>query len=137
MALNLDPLWTTTLPIKIHLATVVPAFLIGTYQIFASKKGAPLHRALGYLYLTLMSITAVSTLFIHAIMPDSPFFGLSPIHLFVPLTFFSVVGALRGAWTHNIRMHQRAMIGLYIGGILIAGSLTFLPGRLMHAIFFG
>ncbi len=70
-------------------------------------------------------------------MPHSPFWGLSPIHLLVPLTLFSVVGALRGAWTHNIAMHKRSMIGLYIGGMLIAGTLTFLPGRIMHAVAFG
>ena len=29
------------------------------------------------------------------------------------------------------------MIGLYFGGILIAGGLTFLPGRLMYRLFFG
>ena len=29
------------------------------------------------------------------------------------------------------------MLGVYIGGILIAGSLTFLPGRIMHAVVFG
>jgi len=59
------------------------------------------------------------------------------IHLFVPLTLFGVYGALRGARTHNVRMHQRAMLGVYIGGILIAGSLAFLPGRIMHAVTFG
>jgi uncharacterized membrane protein len=29
------------------------------------------------------------------------------------------------------------MLSVYIGGILIAGSLTFLPGRIMHAVAFG
>ena len=29
------------------------------------------------------------------------------------------------------------MLGVYIGGILIAGSLTLLPGRIMHAVVFG
>ena len=135
--MNLEPVLDASLPIKIHLATVLPAFAIGTWQIFFSTKGAPFHRALGYIYLTLMSITAFSTLFIHAVMPNRPFFGFSPIHLFVPLTLFSVVGALRGAWTHNVRMHQRSMIGLYVGGLLIAGGLTFLPGRVMYNVFFG
>jgi len=27
------------------------------------------------------------------------------------------------------------MIGLYVGGLLIAGGLTFLPGRIMHRLF--
>ena len=70
-------------------------------------------------------------------MPRSPFFGLSPIHLFVPLTLFGVASALYGARTHNIRAHRNAMIGTYIGGLLIAGSLAFMPGRIMHAVAFG
>ncbi|HEX3652657.1 MAG TPA: DUF2306 domain-containing protein [Rhizomicrobium sp.] len=93
----LEPLLRAPLPVQIHVATVVPAFFIGSYLIFLSRKGARHHRVLGYFYLTLMTITAVAALFVHAIMPSSPLFGLSPIHLFVPLTLFGVVGALRGA----------------------------------------
>ncbi len=135
--MTLEPLLHAPLAVQIHVATVVPAFVIGTFLIFISAKGAPLHRALGYLYLVLMSVTAVTTLFVHQLMPQSPLWGLSPIHLLVPLTLFAVVGALRGAWTHNIAMHKRAMIGLYVGGMLIAGAFTFLPGRIMYAVAFG
>jgi len=135
--MTLAPLLHAPLAVQIHVATVVPAFFIGTYQIFFSRKGAPFHRALGYVYLVLMTITAITTLFIHALMPNGPFGGFSPIHLLVGLVLFGVVGALRGAWTHNIPMHRRAMLGVYIGGILIAGGLTFLPGRIMHAVVFG
>jgi len=135
--LTLQPLLHAPLAVQIHVATVVPAFLIGTYQIFLSRKGEPFHRALGYIYLTLMTITAIAALFVQALMPHGPFFGFSPIHLFVPLTLFGVYGALRGARTHNVRMHRRAMLGVYIGGILIAGSLAFMPGRIMHAVTFG
>ncbi len=136
MHFNLDPVWTADLPIQIHLATVIPAFVIGTYLIFFSTKGAPHHRALGYLYLTLMSITAVAALFIHQVNPGGPF-GFSFIHLFVPLTIWGVYNAIVGARTHNIKRHRGAMIGLYVGGLLIAGGLTFLPGRVMYRIFFG
>jgi len=135
--MTLAPLLHASLPIKIHVATVLPAFLIGTYQIFLSRKGAPLHRALGYVYLTLMTVTAISALFVQSLMPHGPFFGFSPIHLLVPLVLFGVYNALRGAWTHNIARHRGAMIGVYVGGILIAGSLTLLPGRVMHAVVFG
>lgn len=135
--MNLTPLLHAPLAVQIHVATVVPAFFLGTWQIFLSRKGAPFHRALGYVYLTLMTVTAVAALFIHAIMPNSPFFGMSPIHLFATLTLFGVVGALRGAWTHNIPAHRGAMLGVYIGGLLIAGSLAFMPGRIMHAVVFG
>jgi uncharacterized membrane protein len=123
--------------VQIHLATVVPAFAISTWQIFFSRKGAPLHRAFGFLYLALMTITAVAALFIHQLPAMDIFHGFGPIHLFVPLTLFGVTGALYGARTHNIPLHRRAMLGVYIGGLLIAGSLAFLPGRLMHAWLFG
>ena len=132
MGFDIGPVLRASLAVQFHLATVLPAFAIGTYLIFFSSKGAPHHRALGYVYLALMSITAVSTLFIHELNPG----GFSPIHLFVPLTFFGVWGAISGARAHNIRRHRSAMLGLYIGGVLIAGALTFLPGRVMYSVFF-
>jgi len=134
--MNIDPLLHAPLSVKVHLATVIPAFVIGTWQVFLSHKGATAHRALGYVYMALMTITAIDALFIHALMPNAPF-GLSPIHLLVPLTLFSVGKALWAAGRHDIRRHRNAMIALYVGGILIAGSLTLLPGRLLHAVVFG
>jgi uncharacterized membrane protein len=131
------PILEAPLAVKIHLATVVPAFVIGTWLIFLSRKGAPVHRAFGAIYLALMTVTAITTLFVHQLMPNSPFFGLSPIHLLVPLTLFAVVSALWAARNHDIAGHRRAMLGLYIGGMLIAGGLTLLPGRILYRTFFG
>jgi uncharacterized membrane protein len=139
--MTLAPLLAAPVAVKIHVAPVVPAFLLGTWLIFFSTKGAPWHRATGYAYLTLMTVTAIAAIFISQIsaLDIVHVFGLGfgPIHLFVPLTLFGVVGALRGAWTHNIALHRKAMMGVYIGGLLIAGSLAFLPGRIMHRIVFG
>lgn len=135
MGFDLSPIAGASLPIKLHLATVLPAFALGLYLIFASKKGSPLHRRLGFLYMGLMVATAIASIFIHAINPRG-FFGLSPVHLFVPLTAWAVYNGYLGAKTHNTIRHRGAMIGLFIGGLLIAGSLTFLPGRIMHAVFF-
>jgi uncharacterized membrane protein len=135
--MSLEPLLRAPLAVQIHVATVLPAFLIGTFQIFISRKGSPIHRVLGYVYLILMSVTAITTLFVHQLMPNSPFWGLSPIHLLVPLTLFGVIGALYGAWTHNIAAHKQAMIMLYVGALLIAGGFTLVPGRIMHAVVFG
>jgi uncharacterized membrane protein len=134
---TLAPILHAPFAVRFHVATVVPAALIGTWQIFFSRKGMPLHRALGYVYLALMTITALSTLWVHQLMPHGPFFGFSPIHLLIPLTLFGNYGAIRGARAHNIAMHRRAILGVYIGGIFVAGGLTFLPGRIMHAVFFG
>lgn len=135
--MSLEPLLSAPLAIQVHVTTVVPAFVIGTWQIFLSRKGARHHRFWGYVYLALMTVTAIAAIFVQTIIPDGPFWGFSPIHLFVPMTLFGVFGALYGARTHNISMHRRSMLGVYIGGILIAGAFTFMPGRIMHAVFFG
>jgi len=135
--MSLAPLLAAPLAIQVHVATVVPASMIGTWQIFFSRKGARHHRFWGYVYLALMTVTAIAAIFVQTLMPNGPFGGFSPIHLFVPLTLSCVAGAIYGAKTRNIRLHRLSMLGVYIGGILIAGAFTFVPGRIMHAVFFG
>jgi uncharacterized membrane protein len=128
-----SPILGAPLAVRIHLATVLPAFVIGTWLIFFSTKGAPFHRALGALYLVLMTVTAVATFFIRSINAGE----LSLIHLFIPLTLFGVVGALWNVRRNNIKGHRNAMLGLYFGGLVIAGALTLVPGRLLHRFLFG
>jgi uncharacterized membrane protein len=134
---TLEPLLHASPAIQFHVATVVPAVILGTWQIFVSRRGTTLHRVIGYTYLTLMSVTALSTLWIHRLMPDKPFWGFSPIHLLIPLVFYGVYGALRGAWTHRIQLHRRAMIILYATAIVVTGLFTLVPGRIMNAVVFG
>jgi uncharacterized membrane protein len=134
---TLAPLLAAPFAIKLHVATVVPAFFLGTWLIFFSRKGARRHRAVGYIYLTLMTVTAITALWIHQIPAIDIVYGFGPIHIFSIVTLSGVVGALRGAWTHNIKMHRSSMLGVYIGGLLIAGTFAFLPGRIMHALVFG
>ncbi len=131
--MNLGLIEQAPLAVKIHMATVIPAFAIGTWLIFFSTKGARWHRALGAVYLTLMTVTAITTLFIHTINPGH----FSPIHLFVPLTLVGVTATVLALRRRNIAAHKRSMIGLYVGALLIAGAFTFVPGRLMHGLFFG
>ncbi len=131
--MNLAPVAEAPLAIKIHLATVIPAFAIGTWLIFFSTKGARGHRALGAVYLVLMTATAVAACFIRSLNPG----GLSLVHLFVPLTLFGVFSALWNVRRGNVSGHRNAMLGLYVGGLLIAGGLTLLPGRLLHSVVFG
>ncbi|HEX2760807.1 MAG TPA: DUF2306 domain-containing protein [Rhizomicrobium sp.] len=135
--MSLAPLLAAPFAVQLHVFTVVPAFFLGAWLIFFSRKGARRHRAIGYAYLGLMTVTAIAALFIHQIPSIDIVFGFGPIHLFSLLTLSGVVGALRGAWGHDVRMHRSAMPGVYIGGILIAGTFAFLPGRIMHAMLFG
>ncbi len=118
-----------------HLATIVPAFVIGTYMMFA-RKGSPLHRALGKTYMLLMLATAVTTLFMPAIVGPSLLGHFGFIHLFSVLVLTSVPRAYLAAKRHDVMAHRNTMIGLYVGGILIAGAFTFMPGRLLNTWLF-
>jgi uncharacterized membrane protein len=131
--MNFAAIGEEPLAIQLHLATVLPAFVIGTWLIFGSRKGSPGHRALGAVYLGLMTVTAIAAFFIRSIDPGR----LSLVHLFIPLTLFGVVGALWNVRRGNIKGHRNAMLGVYFGGLVIAGALTLLPGRLLHRVFFG
>jgi uncharacterized membrane protein len=131
--MDISPLIHAPLAVRIHLLTVLPAFAIGTWQIFFSVKGSRLHRGFGFAYLALMTMTAGATFFIRSVGNGH----LTLIHLFIPLTLFGVVGALWYARHGDIAGHRRAMLGLYFGGLILAGALTLLPGRLLHRVFFG
>ncbi|MGL4233289.1 MAG: DUF2306 domain-containing protein [Casimicrobium sp.] len=128
--------YATYLPLAYaHLATVLPAFAIGTYMMFA-RKGDRFHRFLGKGYMVLMLTTAIITLFMPAAVGPKFFGHFGFIHLFSVLTLVSVPQAYFAARSHNIVAHKSAMIGLYIGGILIAGGFALMPGRLLHSWLF-
>lgn len=114
-----------------HLATIVPAFLIGTTLLFM-RKGTRRHKALGRIYMPLMLVTAVITLFMPAAIGPRLLGHFGYIHGFSALALYSVPTAYLNARRGNIRGHRNAMIGLYIGGLLIAGAFAFMPGRLLH-----
>jgi uncharacterized membrane protein len=132
IVMNIAPLLEAPLAIQIHVATVLPAAIIGPL-LFVARKGTPRHRLMGKVWLGLMALSALSSFFIHSI---NLFAGFSPIHL---LSGYVLVGcwlAYRSARTGRIRQHKMQVIGLYLGGIIGAGGFTLLPGRIMHAVVF-
>jgi uncharacterized membrane protein len=38
---------------------------------------------------------------------------------------------------HKVRGHKITMISIFCGALVIAGLFTFVPGRIMHTVFFG
>ena len=76
-----------------HLATILPAFAIGTYMMIR-RKGSTQHKFLGKIYLLLMLITASIALFIPAFAGPRLLlnhFGL--IHLLCVLTIYTCPAA--------------------------------------------
>lgn len=120
----------------LHLATVVPAFAIGAFQLFR-RKGTPSHKLLGKVYMLLMLATAFITLAMPAHVGPRILNHFGFIHIFSLLALINVPIAYVSARRGNIRAHRGAMLGLYLGGILIAGAFAFSPGRMLHAWLFG
>lgn len=120
----------------LHLTTVVPAFVIGAFQLLR-RKGTPSHKLLGKIYMLLMLATAVITLAMPAEVGPRFLGHFGFIHGFSLLALFSVPFAFIAARRGNIKAHRSAMLGLYIGGILIAGAFAFAPGRMLHEWLFG
>jgi len=120
----------------IHLATVLPAFVIGTILLII-KKGTPFHKMSGRIYMILMLFTAFVTLFMPAHVGPKIFNHFGWIHLFSFLTLYTVPTAYTAIKKGNIKVHKRKMILLYVGAILIAGGFTLMPGRYLHGVLFG
>jgi uncharacterized membrane protein len=80
-----------------------------------------------------MAITAISSLFIMEIN-DGAF---SFIHLFSGWTLVALPMGIYAIRRRHLRGHRGAMAGTFFGGLIVAGAFTFIPGRLMWAIFFG
>lgn len=119
-----------------HLSAAVAAALFGAI-IFFNRKGTRFHKTLGWSFVVAMTITAVSAVFIRRTEGIPNIAGFTPIHLFVVITAIGLPNAIIKIRQGNVRGHAGSMIGLYVGAIVIAGVLAFLPGRLMHALVFG
>jgi uncharacterized membrane protein len=136
--MTLQPLLQAPLLVQAHVATVLLAFVVGTWLLFFSRKGSRLHRTFGVLFITLMVSTAIIALFIHRRMPDSPIFGLSRTHLLIPVVLFAVWRALDGVFNDKIRQHRVWVSGLYFGALVTTGVVNaFEHYGITHAIFAG
>jgi uncharacterized membrane protein len=82
----------------------------------------------------LLALIALSSFFIHEIRLIGPF---SPIHLLSIFTLVMLPLAVAHARRHEVQRHRRAMIGIFIGALVVAGAFTFVPGRIMHTVVLG
>ncbi len=119
--------------ILIHAAAALIALLLGFYQLWAAK-GTGGHRMLGYVWVGLMMLVALSSFWIHQI---NQFRGFSVIHLLSLTVAIGLPVAVVAARQGNITRHRRAMQGMYLGGLIIAGIFTLAPGRMLGNLVFG
>ena len=119
----------------VHLSTIGPAFIIATYMMLI-KKGTAQHKFLGRIYMMLMLFTAMVTLFMSAQVGPTLFDHFGFIHLLSVLVLYSVPSAYFAIKAGDVKKHKLNMIGLYIGGMVVAGGFTLVPGRFLGDLIF-
>ena len=132
--MTLAPLFAAAPVIQIHAFAAMAAFALGLVQ-FAAPKGTIPHRTIGWIW----------------VMPDdgdraSARSGFTTSGWSVRsarsisssiLTLVMLPLAVMHARRHRVDRHRKAMIGIFLGALMIAGLFTLLPGRIMHAVAFG
>jgi uncharacterized membrane protein len=58
------------------------------------------------------------------------------IHLLSVLVLYSVPSAYFAIKAGDVKKHKLNMIGLYIGGMVVAGGFTLVPGRFLGDLIF-
>tara|TARA_B110000503_G_scaffold139832_1_gene229179 strand:+ start:1294 stop:1608 length:315 start_codon:yes stop_codon:yes gene_type:complete len=101
-----------------------------------TKKGTRPHKFLGRIYMVLMLFTASVTLFMSAQVGPTLFDHFGFIHLLSLLVLYSVPSAYFAIKAGDVKTHKTAMVGLYIGGMLVAGGFTLVPGRFLGDLIF-
>jgi uncharacterized membrane protein len=128
---DLAPLLQSPLVLQAHVAGATLAFAIGCV-LLAGVKGRSMHRTLGYVWVAAMVVTAISSFFLKGLNSD----GFSIIHALSAWTMIVLPMGLAAARRKNIAKHRKEMTGLFMGGLVVAGLFSFLPGRLMWHLFF-
>ena len=131
--MTLAPLLAAPAVIRRHAFAALGAFALGAVQLAAPKGRIP-HRLFGWIWAILMLTVVVSSFFIHTIRLWGPW---SPIHLLSLFTVLMLPLAVLRARRHEVAKHRRAMTGLFVGALVIAGAFTLMPGRIMYAVVFG
>lgn len=114
-----------------HVVAAVTATVIG-FVVISLPKGSRLHKALGWAWVIAMAATA-GTSFIRELNPG----GFSFIHIISGWTMVALPLGIYAIRRRNVLGHRLTMLGLFFGGSLVAGLLTFIPGRFMYQLFFG
>lgn len=129
---DLGLLMAQPLVIKIHLLAALAAIALGAVMML-SRKGKRFHRVAGWVWVSLMALVAGSSLFITGLNGDRWSF----IHLLSGWTLLVLPLAVIAARRHQVKRHRGTMMGLFYGGLLVAGALAFIPGRLMWNMLLG
>ena len=96
-----------------------------------------LHHPLLSQMLPTLPIALLVAAFASAQVGPALFGHLGGVHVLSLLVLYSVPQAWQAARQGRVAAHRVIMRRLYAGGLLLAGSLALLPGRMLHGWLFG
>ena len=129
---DLELLASTSPVILVHLAFGLLALMVGAI-LMAGRKGARMHRILGWGWVLAVGIVAATSLFIRTLNPGH----FSFIHILSGYVIVSLPLAVAAARRHDVELHRRTMTGMFFGGFAVNLLFVLLPGRLVWNLFFG
>lgn len=106
-----------------HAAAAFLALGLGA-MLLAGTKGTRSHRRLGWWWVALMAVVAISSF---GIFRDA-YSWIHGLSVFTLLVLALAVFHARAGHTHR---HRRTMQGLYFGALVLTGMFTLLPDRLI------
>jgi|GEM_PF-1782063 len=108
--------------VLLHLLSLLLATGLG-FWLLLGKKGGRAHRALGWTWALLLTVGAVSSLFLRR--ADA---GWSFFHSFTVLAVIVTPIAVIAAKRHRVRWHAALMTYLLVNVVLLAGIFAVYPG---------
>lgn len=130
--MSLAPILSAGPAILLHLASTTTALALGIVML-VRRKGTVSHRRLGWAWVVLMIIAAGSSFFITGINKGS----FSPIHGLSVFTLLMLPWAIYAIRRGKVQRHRWTMIGIFGGGLVVAGIFAMLPSRLLGGMMFG
>ena len=131
--MTLTPLFDASLQIQIHVCAALVSVFLGPFVLLRKRRDR-VHKVMGYVWVVAMAVVALSSFAISEFAVIGPF---SPIHGLAVLTLWSLWAGVRHAVQGRIAAHRIVFRNLYWYGLLVAGTLNFLPGRRMNEVVFG
>jgi uncharacterized membrane protein len=118
--------------IAFHIATATLSVILGS-AVLVAEKGTLRHKWLGRLWSIAILVTALSSFDIRELNPGH----FSWVHGLSLLTFVSVGRAIWAIRRGDVRGHQRAMRGSFIGLIVAGLAAVATPHRLLNVLVTG
>jgi uncharacterized membrane protein len=143
--MTLQPLLQAPVFVQVHAFLALTAVGLGAVQFLAPKGTIP-HRAVGYVWVTLMGAMLLAAFANHDIFAYGIFspkicshgkFTCASIHILTVGTFLALPYAVLHARHGNIVYHRAMMFGLFMIVLVLGTILTTIPHRRMHAVVFG